>query len=66
MDRGVPEVFGSSFDARVLLKATYYLAGRKKLAEMKLPFFARLIEAAALHKTKGTYLAELLEDAQLA
>ena len=50
----------------MLLKATYYLAGRKKLAEMKLPFFARLIEAAALHKTKGTYLAELLEDAQLA
>ncbi len=66
VDRGVPEVFGSSFDARVLLKATYYLAGRKKLAEMKLPFFARLIEAATLHKTKGTYLAELLEDAQLA
>lgn len=65
VDRGVPEVYGSSFDVRVLLSALYYLNDRKPLHEIKIPFIARLIEKATLAKIKGTYLEELLVEAKL-
>lgn len=65
VDRGVPEVFASSFDIRVLLSAVYYLNDRKKLDELKLPFMTRMIGKAALKKIEGTYLEEILKDAKL-
>ena len=65
VDRGVPEVFASSFDVRMLLSSLYYLNDRKSLHEMKLPFAAKVIEKAALAKIKGTYIEELLQDAKL-
>ncbi|GAA3634519.1 oleate hydratase [Microbacterium awajiense] len=65
VDRGVPEVFASSFDVRMLLNALYYLNDRKPLNEIRLPFGARMIEKAALSKVKGTYIEELLVDAKL-
>lgn len=65
VDRGVPEVFASSFDVRVLLDALYYLNDRKPLDELKLPFVARMIEKVALAGIKGSYVEELLENAKL-
>ncbi|MEV7694032.1 oleate hydratase [Microbacterium sp. NPDC089189] len=65
VDRGVPEVFASSFDARMLMNALYYLNDKKPLAEIKLPLVGRLVEKAALAKVKGTYIEELLADAKL-
>ncbi len=65
VDRGVPEVFASSFDVRVLMSALYYLNDRKKLDEIQLPFVARLLGKVAMKKIEGTYLEELLKDAKL-
>ena len=65
VDRGVPEVFGSQYDLRVLLSALYYLNDKKKLADVKLPLMEKVLGAAALHKVKGTYVEELLKDAGL-
>ena len=65
VDRGVPEVFASSFDMRTLLNAVYYLNGQTKLDEVKLPLLARFIEGIALRKIEGTYLEELLAEAKL-
>lgn len=65
VDRGVPEVFASSFDVRVLLSALYYLNDRKPLDEVKLPLIAGLIGKAAVAKARGTYIEELLQDAKL-
>ena len=65
VDRGVPEVFASSFDVRMLMNALYYLNDQKPLHEIPLPFGGRLIEKAALAKIKGTYIEELLQDARL-
>ncbi|PFG21239.1 oleate hydratase [Serinibacter salmoneus] len=65
VERGVPEVFASSFDVRMLLNAVYYLNDRKPLHEIKLPFMARMIEKVALKKVEGTYVEELLQDAKL-
>lgn len=63
--RGVPEVFASSFDSRMLLRTIYYLNDHKDLAEIKLPLTDRFIEKQALKKIEGTYLEELLKDAKL-
>ncbi len=65
IDRGVPEVFGSSFDIRMLLRSIYYLNDRKKLNQIRLPLIKRLIAGAVLHKARGTYVEELLKDAEL-
>lgn len=65
VDRGVPEVFDSAFDVRMLLNAVHYLNDRKKIAEIDLPWIQKLIAGAALHKVKDTYINELLADAGL-
>lgn len=65
VDRGVPEVFASAFDVRVLLSAIYYLNDRKKLPEIEMPFLMRMLEKVALKKVEGTYVEELLRDAKL-
>ncbi|GAA0226677.1 myosin-crossreactive antigen [Clostridioides mangenotii] len=38
--RGVPEVFGSCYDIRVLLDSTSKMMDGKKLIDMKLPLLA--------------------------
>lgn len=65
VERGVPEVFASSFDTRTLLNAVFYLNDKKKLTELELPLLPRLVERVALHKAEGTYLEELLTQAKL-
>ncbi|MCD7935989.1 MAG: oleate hydratase [Tannerellaceae bacterium] len=65
IDRGVPEVFGSCFDVRVLMSSIYYLNDRKKLQDIKLPWMATLLEKQGLKKIQGTYIEELLRDAKL-
>lgn len=65
IQRGVPEVFGSSFDVRVLMRTIYYLNDQKNLAEIKLPFKEEVLEKAMLHKIKGTYVEELMKDERL-
>ncbi len=61
VDRGVPEVFGSCYDVRVLLDSTSKMLDGKKLTDIKLPFIAGLIEKRALKKVSGTIIEELLE-----
>ncbi|KRK78519.1 oleate hydratase [Companilactobacillus nodensis] len=65
VDRGVPEVFASAFDARVLMKAVYYLNDQKGLKDVKLPFKERIVEKQVLEKIHGTYIEELLKEAKL-
>ena len=65
VDRGVPEVFNSAYDLRVMTKSTNRLMDGKKLEEVKLPFFAKAISKRVLKKIKGTYIEEILKDAGL-
>jgi len=65
IDRGVPEVFGSSFDVRVLLRTIYYLNDKKKLKDIEVPWLASIVEKQALKKVRDTYLEELLQEANL-
>lgn len=61
IDRGVPEVFGSCYDIRVLLDSTSKMMDGKKLTEVKLPFILSLIEKKVLKKVSGTVIEDLLK-----
>ena len=63
--RAEPEVFPSCFDLRVLLRCLYYLTDKKKLENMHLPWFLRLIERYGAKHLKDTYVQELFKDAKL-
>lgn len=65
IDRGVPEVFASCYDIRVLLSSSFRMMDNKKLEELKLPFLLKWIEKKGLKKIEGTQISELLKEAGL-
>lgn len=65
IDRGVPEVFASCYDIRVLLDATAKMMDGRKLTDLKLPFILSLIEKNVLNKIAGTLFEELLKKYKL-
>ena len=65
IDRGVPEVFASAFDVRMLMNAMYYLNDQKKLEDLDLPMGGKLAIKGMLKKVKGTYVEELLKKYKL-
>ena len=65
IDRGVPEVFASAFDVRMLMNAVCYLNDQKKLEKLDLPVAEKLAIKGMLKKVKGTYVEELLKKYKL-
>ena len=65
IDRGVPEVWGSVYDIRELLRATYYATDKKKLKDMDLSFIEKQILKVALKKVKDTDIEKILKDSNL-
>lgn len=62
IDRGVPEVWGSTYDIRDLLNATVKLRDGKKITEMKLGFKEGIFVKEILKKIKGTDIEKLLKE----
>ena len=60
IDRGVPEVWGSAFDIRELLKATVELCDGRKITDMDLGMMERMILKEALKKISGTEIEKRL------
>jgi oleate hydratase len=65
IDRGVPEVWGSRYDVRELLRATYYAIDRKPISSLKLSPVEKLVLKKALKKVKGTDVEQLLKESKL-
>ncbi len=65
VDRGVPEVYGSVYDVRELLKASYYGLDKKKITDVKLSFKEKFLLKTVLKKVKGTEVEKLLKDSKL-
>ena len=65
IDRGVPEVWGSKYDVREVLKACYYGLDKKPLTDVKLTFAEKELLKAVVRKTKGTDLELLLKESGL-
>ena len=61
VDRGVPEVFASCYDVRMLMNSASRLMDGKKLADIEVPFIVRQLEKKAVEKSRGTIIHELLE-----
>ncbi|MBR4441892.1 MAG: oleate hydratase [Clostridia bacterium] len=60
VDRGVPEVWGSTYDIRDLLNASVMLRDGKPLTDMKVPFIEKAILHELLKKIHGTDIEKLL------
>ena len=65
VDRGVPDVWGSQYDIRELLRAAYYAVDKKKLSELPLNFKEKMLLKTVLKNVKGTDLELLLRDTGL-
>lgn len=65
VDRGVPEVWGSQYDIRELLRAAYYAVDKKKINELPLNFKEKMLLKTVLKNVKGTDLELLLKDTGL-
>ncbi|MBN7771764.1 oleate hydratase [Clostridium aminobutyricum] len=61
VDRGVPEVFNSCYDIRVLLDSSVKMLDGRKPIDMKLPFIANIVKNKVLHKISGTVIEDLLK-----
>lgn len=61
IDRGVPEVFGSCYDIRVLLDSTVKMMDGNKPGDTKLPFIMNFIKKKGLKKISGTVIEDVLK-----
>lgn len=62
VDRGVPEVWGSTYDIRDLLNATIQLRDGKPLTDMDLNLVEKLAVKKLLEKVEGTDIEKLLKE----
>ena len=65
VDRGVPEVWGSKYDVRELLRACYYAIDKKPITDVKLGFMEHELLRIVLKKVKGTDVEILLRESGL-
>ena len=65
IDRAVPEVWGSKYDVRELLRACYYAVDKKSLDELPLTFPEKQAVKLLEKKVEGTDLEILLKDSGL-
>lgn len=61
VDRGVPEVFNSCYDIRVLLDSTAKMMDGKKIGDKKLSLPLNVVKKKALGKISGTVIEEMLK-----
>ncbi len=65
IDRAVPEVWGSKYDVRELLRACYYAVDKKSLSDLPLSFAQRQAIKILEKKIKGTDLEILFKESGL-
>ena len=65
VDRAVPEVWGSAYDVRELLRACYYAIDKKTVDEADLTFVEREALKIALKKLRNTDVEELVRQSGL-
>ena len=62
IDRGVPEVWGSTYDVRDLLNATVSIRDGRPITDMELSLHEKMALKLALDKIKGTDVEKLLKE----
>ena len=62
VDRAVPEVWGSVYDVRELLRAVYYALDKQPLSSMKLSLKEKILLKEVTEKIKGTDAEKLAKE----
>ena len=62
IDRAVPEVWGSVYDVREILKAVYYALDKQPITSMKLTMKEKLLLKDVTEKFKGTDVEKLIKE----
>lgn len=62
VDRAVPEVWGSQYDVRELLRACYYALDKKTIDRLPLSFKEKVLLGKVLSSVKGTDIELLLKN----
>ena len=62
---GVPEVWGSKYDVRELLRACYYAMDKKPITDVKLSFKEKEMLKVVMKKDQGTDIEILLKESGL-
>ena len=65
VDRAVPEVWGSQYDVRELLRACYYAIDKKSVDNLPLNFKEKFLLKHVLKAVKGTDVELLLKQSGL-
>lgn len=65
VDRGVPEVFASAYDVRVMLDSTAKMMDEKKLTDLQLPMEQQMIFMGLMQKFGKSIVPELLKEYKL-
>ena len=65
VDRGVPEVWGSKYDVRELLRAVYYAVDKKTIDELPMTFKEKILLKKVLKAVEGTDVEILLRESGL-
>ncbi len=65
IDRAVPEVWGSTYDIRDLLRSSYYLRDKKKITDMEMTLVEKALLKKVLKKIKGTDIEKILKEYEL-
>ena len=65
VDRAVPEVWGSKYDVRELLKACYFAVDKKDVSQLPLTLKEKTALKVLLKKIKGTDVETLLKESGL-
>lgn len=65
VDRGVPEVWGSKYDVRELLRAAYYAVDKKPIDELPLSLKEKIVLKKVIKAVEGTDLEILLKESGL-
>ena len=65
VDRGVPEVWGSKYDVRELLRACYYAIDKKPITDVKLSLMEKEFVKILLKKVESTDIEILLKESGL-
>jgi len=61
IDRGVPEVWGSTYDVRDLLSAAVQLRDGKPLSDLKMNWIEKFALGKVVDRLQGTDLGSFLE-----
>ena len=65
IDHGIPEVYGSAYDVRFMMKEAACMLDGKKLTELETPALKKAFADGFLSKIKGTVIEELLKEYKL-